>query len=98
VERQHVGILGGPGGAEGRDARGGEAADGRLGEPQRRVVARRAPTSRPGRGGDATCAPMCGRYTNTATNAGGMRERFELAEVPGERLPAVGIGWLSART
>jgi hypothetical protein len=41
---------------------------------------------------------MCGRYTNTATNAGGMRERFELAEVPGERLPAVGIGWLSART
>jgi putative SOS response-associated peptidase YedK len=23
---------------------------------------------------------MCGRYTNTATNAGGIRERFELTE------------------
>ena len=31
--------------------------------------------------------------------AGVIGERFELAEeVPGEGLPAVGIGWLSART
>jgi hypothetical protein len=30
---------------------------------------------------------MCGRYTNTATRAGSIRERFDLAEeVPGEGL------------